>query len=106
MAKYVLVYKGGMRESQPTPEEQQQILASWNDWFSAIGENMVEGGNPFGPSMTVANDGTATEGAASALTGYTIFTADSLAAAAEMTKGCPILSDGGSVEVYETYSVM
>jgi hypothetical protein len=33
------------------------------------------------------------------LTGYTILQAESLAAAAEMAKGCPVLSSGGSVEV-------
>jgi hypothetical protein len=37
--------------------------------------------------------------------GYTIVSADSLDAAAELAKGCPILDDGGSVSVYETFQV-
>jgi hypothetical protein len=40
------------------------------------------------------------------LTGYTILQADSLGAAAEMASGCPVLSSGGSVEVYEVMPVM
>jgi hypothetical protein len=32
--------------------------------------------------------------------------ADSLDAAGEMAKGCPILSSGGSIEAYEVFEVM
>jgi hypothetical protein len=35
------------------------------------------------------------------LGGYSIVTADDLAAAAEPAKGCPVLAAGGTVEVYE-----
>jgi hypothetical protein len=54
----------------------------------------------------VASDGTVSDGAASGLTGYAILQADGLDAAAEMAKGCPILSSGGSIEVYEVFKVM
>jgi hypothetical protein len=33
-------------------------------------------------------------------------TADDISAATEMAKGCPILGDGGNIEVYETFQVM
>jgi hypothetical protein len=46
------------------------------------------------------------DGAASGLTGYSIPKADNLSAAAKMAKGCPILSGGGSMEVYETFQAM
>lgn len=105
MANYVLVFKGGsVPESE---EEQQKVMADWGTWFGGLGPAVVDGGNPFGPSMSVAGDGTASEGAASQLTGYCILSADSLAAAADMAKGCPILAgDGGGIEVYETFAVM
>ena len=54
----------------------------------------------------VAPDGSISEGASSALTGYSILQADSLSSAAETAKGCPVLARGGSVEVYETFKVM
>lgn len=101
MANYVLVFRGG---SVPeTAEEQQKVMADWGAWFGGMGDKLVDGGNPFGASATVGPDGTVSEGAASALTGYTIIAADDLAAASEMSKSCPILVDGGgSIEVYET----
>lgn len=105
MAKYVLVFKGG---SVPETEaEQQQVMADWGTWFASMGQAVVDAGEPFGPSMSVAGDGTTSDGATSNLTGYTIVTADNLSAAADMAKGCPILAGGaGSIEVYETFSMM
>lgn len=101
MANYVLVFKGGSVPA--TEEEQQKVMAEWGAWFGAIGEKMVDAGNPFAGSATVAGDGSVSTGAASALTGYTIVAADSLDAAAEMSKTCPILAGGGgSIEIYET----
>lgn len=41
-------------------------------------------------------------GATTGLTGYSILEADDLAAAVAMGEGCPIIGDGGRVEVYET----
>ena len=105
MANYVLVYKGGGMAQ--TPEEQEKIMAAWGQWFAALGQSMVDGGNPFsGQASSIASDGSVTQGASSGLTGYSILKADDLAAATTMAKGCPILSSGGSIEVFETFQVM
>ena len=103
MGKFVLAYTGG--KMAETEAEQQAVIAAWSAWFGSLGTAVVDGGNPFGPSKTVASDGSITDGGSSALTGYSILTADSLAAAADLAKGCPILTVGGSVEVYETFDV-
>jgi hypothetical protein len=104
VASYVLVYKGGgMAE---TEAEQQAVLAAWGTWYAQLGQAIVDGGNPFGPSKSVATDGTVSDGAPSGLSGYTILQAESLGEAAEMARGCPVLSSGGSVEVYEVFPVM
>jgi hypothetical protein len=104
VANFLLAYKGGgMPESE---EEGKQVMAAWMSWMGAIGDAMVDGGNPISNSSTVAPNGTVTSGAASALTGYSVIKADSLDKAAELAKGCPILSSGGSIEVYETYNAM
>jgi len=39
-------------------------------------------------------------------TGYTIIMADSLNAAVDMAKSCPVLQGGGQISVYETFNVM
>jgi hypothetical protein len=105
MTNYVLVYRGG--SGMPaTEEEQQQVLAAWGTWYEKLGQALVDGGNPFGPSTSIAADGTVTEGAASGLTGYTILQADSLDAASRLGQDCPVLASGGTVEVYETFQAM
>ena len=63
---------------------------------------VVDGGAPFGPSGSVASDGATSDGAASALTGYSILSGDSVAAVQALAKGCPVLASGGSIEVYES----
>ncbi len=105
MANYVLVYKAGGMPA--TPEEQQQVMAVWGQWFGGLGQALVDGGNPFSgrPARSRRTESTR-EGASSGLTGYSILKADDLASATSMAKGCPILTSGGSIEVYETYEVM
>ena len=101
MGKYVLAYSGGgsMGESE---EEQEAIMGQWMTWFASLAEAIVDGGAPFGPSATVASDGEVSEGGASALSGYSIISAESLHDAVEKAKGCPVLAGGGAVHVYET----
>jgi hypothetical protein len=103
MGKYVLAYKGGgMGESEA---EQQEAMTQWINWFGALGDAVVDGGNPFGPASSIASNGAVSEGGASALTGYSIISADSLSEACEKAKGCPVLSSGGSIEVYEAMPI-
>jgi hypothetical protein len=104
MANYLLAYKGGSMAA--TDEEREAAMAAWGAWFGGLGAAIVDAGNPFGPSATVAGDASVSDGAPSALTGYTVLSADSLQAAGELVKGCPVLVAGGSVEVYETIPVM
>lgn len=104
MAKYVLVYKGGGMPQ--TEAEQAAVMAAWGAWYGQLGPAVVDGGNPFGPSQAIAANGTVSASAPSGLTGYTILSADNLAAAVAMAKGCPVLTSGGGVEVYETFDVM
>jgi hypothetical protein len=104
MANYLLAYKGGSMAA--TDEERELAMAAWGAWFGGLGAAIVDAGNPFGPSATVASDASVSDGAPSALTGYSVLSADSLQAAGELVKGCPVLVAGGSVEVYETIPVM
>ncbi|MBA3451246.1 MAG: hypothetical protein H0T18_08550 [Chloroflexia bacterium] len=104
MANYVMVYSGGGMPE--TEAEQHAVMAAWGGWYERLGQSVVDGGNPFGPSSSVASDGTVSQGAPSALSGYTIVTADSLDAATAHAKSCPVLDSGGRVDVYETFQIM
>ncbi len=105
MGNYVLLYSGTM-DQPASDEEGKAIMDAWMAWFGTLGDVVVDGGNPFGPAMTVSRDGVVSEGGSSGLSGYTIVTAADLAAAADIAKGCPHLAAGGSIEVYETFDVM
>jgi hypothetical protein len=100
MAKYVLAYSGG---SMPETEEAgAAVMAAWGAWLGGLGDAIVDGGNPFGSSASVAPDGSVSDGGSSHINGYSIVTADSLGAATTLVKDCPALSAGGTVDVYET----
>ncbi len=98
MSKFVLVYRGGtMAES---PEEQDAVMKQWMGWFDSIGPSILDGGNPFGGSIAVGSGGAKAE-TTTQLTGYTIVESESLDAAASLVAKCPVLSTGGSIEIFE-----
>lgn len=106
MAKYVLLYSGGAMGR--TQAERDKIDQAWGAWFGRLGKAVVDAGNPFSEKVkSVASDGKVKEGlTGERATGYSIVEAGSLDAAAEIAKGCPVLTSGGKITVYETFSAM
>lgn len=105
MAKYLLAYHGGGMPE--TEDETARVMAAWTSWYEKLGPAVVDGGNPIGAARTLGADGSVADGGgASPITGYTIIEADGLDAAVELSRGCPILAAGGSIEVCETFEVM
>ena len=99
MARFVLMFHGGETPEEPSPE----VMDRWIAWFGQLGHAVVDMGAPFGASATIASDGTPSEGSgADPATGYTVIEAPNLHGAVVMAKGCPGLSSGGSVKLYET----
>ena len=101
MTKYVFSYHS-TGEMPDTEEGVAEVMAAWSGWFGGLGAAVVDGGNPFGPTKTVASDGTVSDGNAANLSGYSIVDAADLDAAVKMAQGCPILGGGGTVTVSET----
>ncbi|MEM8542108.1 MAG: hypothetical protein AAGF25_14225 [Pseudomonadota bacterium] len=97
MTKYVFAFHSGPTPEEPGPE----VMEKWMAWFRDMGDAVVDGGAPVGPSRTVSSDGVSDDGGANPLSGYTIVEAESFDAACAMAKGCPALPSGGSVEVAE-----
>lgn len=100
MGTYLFAYRGG--QMAETDEERQAVMAAWGAWFGRLGDAVVDMGNPFAGSTSVGGNGAA----GATLTGYSVVKSDSLDGAAELAKGCPVLGGGGSVDVYETITVM
>ena len=100
---YLLVYHGGsMPES---PEEGAKVMQAWTDWFGTLGAAVVDGGNPASATRTISADGSVRDDAAGP-SGYSIIAAESLDAAVELAKGCPVLHGGASIQVAETFPIM
>jgi len=106
MANYLLLYSGGrMPESEA---EQKAVLEAWTAWYNKLGGAVVDPGNPTTPNAkTIHSDGKVSDGPGGTMvSGYTIIKADSLDAAATLSKGCPVLQGGGQISVFETFNVM
>ena len=103
MANFLLTFHGGGMPE--TKEEQDRVMQAWTDWFGALGDKLVDGGNPISASRAISPDGSVMD-ATSGPTGYTIIKADSLDAAVGLAKGCPVLAGGANVVVSETFPVM
>lgn len=105
MTNFVFVYYNAGSMDSADAAAMDEVKKAWGAWFAKLGESLVDGGNPFN------NNGMAVQasGASSIenfpATGYSIVKAESMDAAVEMAKGCPMLSDSGdeaAVRVYET----
>jgi len=106
MTNYLSLYSGGGMPE--TEEEQAAVMEAWGAWYGRLGEAVVDAGDPFTPmAKGIASDGSVSDGPAGSMaSGYSIVAADSLDAAAEMAKDCPILQAGGEISVFETFQIM
>ncbi len=100
MTKYVLTYHGGSGEMPTDPAVLEEMMAAWGAWYGSMGDALVDGGNPFSVHTAVGPDGSVIE-APAALTGYTVVQTDSMDAAVEIAKGCPVSANGASVQISE-----
>lgn len=98
MTKYLLTYHGEFAGFPDDPAEVEQIMAAWGAWYGSIGDALVDGGAPCGPSTAIGPDGAAIDAPAQ-LTGYTIVEVADEAAATKIAQGCPVLEGGSSVQI-------
>ena len=92
MKKFIFLYKGYVT---PTPE----IGQAWMDWFSSVGDRMIDSGNPMSGGAEVTPEGvTPIALGLESFTGYSILNADSTDEALELAKTNPMIT---SVVVYD-----
>ncbi len=90
--KYVFSFRGQAARRLSAEEE-----ARWPAWFEQVKDSIADFGNRVGQVREVGGGAERSD----ALSGYIIVNAESLDAAATLAGGCPILQQGGSVEVGE-----
>ena len=105
MTEFTFLFRG--RQTSGSPEQMQQHLEKWVAWFKDLGAkgHLKDPGHPLegrgavvSGKQKVIKDGPYAE-AKDVVGGYIVVEASDLAHATELSKGCPILEVGGSVEV-------
>jgi len=105
MTEFTYLFRG--RETYASPEQMQKALQKWVDWFKELdakgyiknpGHPLEGTGKVVRGKSKIVNDGPYAE-AKDVVGGFMTIEASDLAHAVEISKGCPILEGGGSVEV-------
>jgi hypothetical protein len=99
MPNFLLAYHGGGVPANAEAEE--AMMEAWNEWMATNAEVLLDIGTPVGTSLMIGPDGSASETAANQITGFAIIEADTMDGALAIARGCPILSEGGSIELSE-----
>jgi hypothetical protein len=107
MSEFMLFFRWAKR-AQPSPDQFQATMKLWQDWLGGISaqNKLVSNGNRLSPDgKVVRSSGVVTDGpyaeVKESLGGYMVVRAKDYDEAVGMSKGCPVLKDGGSVEVRE-----
>jgi hypothetical protein len=99
MTQFIITYLGG---NQPaTPDEGRAHFAKYMQWINGLGESVTSAMNPLKDTHHVSPDGGVSKEGGTKMSGFTIIEADSIEAAVAITKSCPFLDIGGSLEVSE-----
>jgi hypothetical protein len=107
MAKFLFVYRSNKdSRNSMSPEQMQQILQKWHTWIAdGLRQGwMLDPGDGLKPEGRLVNakkvvtDGPFME-SKEIVGGFSIVQAETLDAAAELAKGCPVFLRGGMVEV-------
>jgi hypothetical protein len=108
MNEFLLIFRRDFKtpEAQPSPEKLQGMMKDWQDWMGSIAaqNKLADSGNRLDPSGSVVrSDDSVTNGpyveVKEGIGGYIVIRAGSLEEASEISKGCPVLTIGGNVEV-------
>lgn len=100
--RFLLAYHGGKMPADPA--EAKRLVAAWREWLGAMGDRLVDDGNPVRAARTVTARGVTDGGGSNPVTGYSIIDAEDIDHAVSIVKSCPLLrSAAGAVEVSELY---
>jgi hypothetical protein len=105
MSDFAFLYRG--RDKDSSPDQMQKRMEKWRAWFKQLGEqgHLKDIGLPLENSGKVVRgkEKSVTDGpfaeAKDVVGGFTLILARDLEQATELSKNCPILEVGGSVEV-------
>ena len=87
-----------------TPEEMQEGMKPWMEWFSSMGDKLVDKGMPLTNAMALTKEGT--EPGNPEYVAYEVIQAEDIDAALEMMKSNPHLDrEGARIQIHETWDM-
>jgi hypothetical protein len=110
MSDFVYLFRASdaaRREAMGTPDQAQKSMQVWLDWIRGLeagghlkerGQPLETGGRVVRGEKKVVTDGPYVE-AKDMVLGFIVVEARDLDEAVELSKGCPMLLGGGSVEI-------
>jgi hypothetical protein len=107
MEKFMLIFRGGNTHiSTASSQAAMDVIQTWDNWMHGLAEKgVLAGGDALQVSgkhvkgfKKVVSDGLYADGN-EMFGGYLIVNANDIDDAVEISKGCPILNEDGSVEV-------
>lgn len=107
MPKYLLVYREVPPTGMPSPTEMEALLATWGAWIGKFMQsgNMIDPGDGLHPTGRLVRPKMVTDGpfieSKEIVGGYSVVQADNYDAAVAIAKECPVIAEGGSVEIRE-----
>jgi hypothetical protein len=116
MSEFVYLFRSteeGQQRAMGTPERAQQSMQKWLAWIRKLesGGHLKNPGQPLGPGGKVVRgdqrlvtDGPYAE-AKDLVLGFIVVEAKDLEEAVQLSRGCPMLDGGGSVEVRPVMSL-
>ena len=109
MTDYLLLYRNGDSSwRERSPEELQQVMAQWNDWFKDLeaGGHLRNPGAPLAPGGAVlrrSGEGFATDATLSEVKelvgGYSVIQAATLDEATRLAQGSPFLRNNPNGDI-------
>jgi hypothetical protein len=107
MTEFLLIYRNAppIATEAPTTEQLKDISKPWIDWMGSIAaqNKLANVGARLTFDGTTLRESAITDGPYAEIKeiilGYSVVKTETKAEAIELAKGCPILADGGSVEV-------
>lgn len=105
MKEFMMIFRSEPSAEQPSAEQMRAAVKLWQDWIGGIAaQGKFVATNPLDHSgKVVAHDGVVTDGpfveTKEIISGYIIVKANTFEEAIELSKGCPIFSVKGHLEV-------
>ena len=115
MEKFMFLFRGG--DSHPhnatASKESMAKMGEWTSWMQELGQKGIMAGGealqPKGKSVTgrnkVVTEGTFKMEASDTVGGFVIVNAKDINEAVEISKGCPIFSENGNLEIRQVAKV-